>query len=287
VDANPVILTPARLDQLRQVVADGDSTKALALVPDGVTLGAALECACWWNDSMPLPFVLEGWRDLWLRQYPALALARRLIDYGYADEGVQPPLSAPHHELRLLASRDDLLNEGWDLFLDRFRRSLDKLGGFSRSAAATISGALHEMADNLVQHSGPDADSPARGLSGFHVAPNQFSFSVVDLGRGVLESLRANPRWAALSNSTRALEAAVRDHATRRPEREYGEGFLNLYEWLADLNGVLRFRSGDGVLRIVGRGEHREGTPGFTAPLSGFQVTVTCARNGPPQDIPL
>jgi hypothetical protein len=138
------------------------------------------------------------------------------------------------------------------------------------------------MADNVIQHSGTDAEHPARGVAGYHVEPQQFSFAVGDVGRGVLASLQENPDWAALRDSPSALRAAVSEQATRRPDKQFGDGFRKLYEWLADFHGILRFRSGDGVFRVVGLGDSRKGTGGFTAPLAGLQVTVTCGRYEPP-----
>jgi hypothetical protein len=111
----------------------------------------------------------------------------------------------------------------------------------------------------------------------YSVGRRTMTFAVADLGRGVLASLRTNPAWAALTSSREALVRAIRDRASRRTSVPKGGGFDQVHRALADLNGVLRFRSGDAALILDGRGRDRQITASDSPAMAGFQISVTCA----------
>ena len=173
---------------------------------------------------------------------------------------------------------DDDLNTDWLLFLDRFRRSL-RDNGFSNSLSAALSKALGEMTDNVVQHSG------TRGVAVFHVGERWTSWGVADIGRGVLNSLKTNPKWHRLAGSQEALLAVWRDGATRRVSPTRGDGFRQVELSLASLNGRLRFRSGDAVLVLDGTHGTPKSIVRANPELAGVQVSATCALDFIPEKI--
>lgn len=147
---------------------------------------------------------------------------------------------------------------------------------------------MQEMADNVVQHSGPDEEHPGAGLVGYHVEESWMTYAVADVGQGVLSSLETNPKWSVLSHSRDALRAAIYQRASRRIESPGGDGFSQVQKSLADLNGALRFRSGDACLTLVGRRCVRQATLSSNPYLAGFQLAVTCclAMDNSPRPLP-
>lgn len=163
-------------------------------------------------------------------------------------------------------------------FESRFCKAA-KQAGFGNIADA-LSGALGEMADNVTQHSGLDPTCPAAGIIGYYVSDGHVAFSIADLGRGVLHSLKENQKWEQLQNSKDALMAIIQQHASRRPYGGDGEGFKEVFRSLANLNGLIELFSGDGRIRITNTPSGRQASPQFTGLLSGFQITVNCSLNG-------
>jgi hypothetical protein len=148
-----------------------------------------------------------------------------------------------------------------------------------------LAGAFKEMADNVIQHSGPNPDQPARGFIGYHVADGIMSYGVGDVGRGVLGSLKENPTWQGLADSVEALDAIVTKQASRRPLGGEGGGFKQFFKSLADLNGHIVLRSGNGVMRIWGTPNGRRGEKGLASPLPGLQLCVTCSIMETPREL--
>ena len=165
-------------------------------------------------------------------------------------------------------------------FKSRFRKAA-KQAGFGNKADA-LAGALGEMADNVAQHSGSDSACPAVGIIGYYICDGHVAFSIADLGRGALQSLKENPKWDQLQNSKDALLAIIQQHASRRPYGGDGEGFKEVFRSLANLNGLIELFSGDGRIRITSTPSGRQATPQFTGLLSGFQITVNCSLAGDP-----
>jgi hypothetical protein len=169
----------------------------------------------------------------------------------------------------------------WEQCLERFRRSLRDNGKFPAKLAAGLAGTFEEMVSNLLEHSGADEQHPAPGVVGYKVGLRRMTFAVADVGRGVLASLRTNPRWTALTNSLDALIAAICEQATSKHWLSHGDGFRQVHKTLADLSGTLRFRSGDGVLTLDGRGTARQRVKSRAAAAEGFQLAVSCALDPP------
>ena len=189
---------------------------------------------------------------------------------------MRPSTLPPKSCARRIQSRSDWASDRSALFQSRFRRSLE-IHSFGKKLSLALSKAMQEMADNVVQHSGPDEEHPALGLVGYHVGKNWMTYAVADIGRGVLASLQTNPTWASLPGSGEALRESVCHYASRRADAPHGTGFSEVQKSLADLNGTLRFRSGNACLSLVGRQDARRATISSNPYLVGFQLAVTCS----------
>lgn len=280
----PLVLSETDVDSIRDRAVRGPID--LRGEPDAVTLGAALELACCWVTWRTAPSEAGvALLERWSKKFPVLRDARAALDG--ASLSVVNTFGAPEFELLAVRNGSDLVGTDGRLFLDRFSRSLNS-HGFSPKDSRALAGALGEMADNILQHSAPTGAPPARGVIGYNVGDRWMSFAVADLGQGVLASLVANPRWASLNDDREALSHAVMHRATSRTEASYGDGFYDLHRALADMAGRLRFRSGEGVLLLDGRGAGaRVATQRRTAFLPGFQLVVVCGLDSPPAHPPV
>lgn len=150
--------------------------------------------------------------------------------------------------------------------------------GIPDLAAASLVGAMKELRDNVVEHS----RRPHSGLIAFRTTGGRFEFCVADAGKGVLASLRENPKYAALADSGQALRVALTDGESRFGSgSDRGYGFHDLFRALQKLQGVVHFESGDhrlahnGLSPTVG-----ELNLAQCADLTGFLVSVTCLTPG-------
>jgi len=133
---------------------------------------------------------------------------------------------------------------GWEpgapflMFQERFKTALVNTGAPSPFAHGIV-GALNEMASNAVEH----AQSAAPPVSTFELFHDRWSFSVTDVGVGVLASLRTSPKYQMLKNEVMALQTAITDgvSSTARPGR--GFGFTQVFRSLADRACSIRFRT--------------------------------------------
>lgn len=271
-----VILQTSDIDSLRNRADDAGVAPFFEVRPSGITLPALLELVC---SSCMRPHSagerFEAIIQAWSQYLPDLRHARQLLVTGVGSRKKSAPFEAPLKELWRIQSRSDWTDDPASLFQSRFRRSLEKQG-FGKKLSLALSKAMQEMADNVVQHSGSDEEHPAPGLVGYHVEERWMTYAVADIGRGVLASLETNPRWSTLSGSGHALRAAIYQNASRRIGSAGGAGFSEVQKSLADLNGTLRFRSGDACLTLVGRRTARLATLSSNPYLVGFQLAATC-----------
>jgi hypothetical protein len=146
--------------------------------------------------------------------------------------------------------------------------------GFPRQVASQLVAAVGEMVDNIYLHS----SHSGTGLAAFHSAPGQFEFAVLDRGVGVLRSLQENSEYASLSDHGDALQLVLTDGCTRfGKDSNHGHGFRPLFIGLSNLNGALRFRSGDHALTIDGRNPQSIPWTKIAKPkISGFLASVSC-----------
>lgn len=148
------------------------------------------------------------------------------------------------------------------------------VAGFPRKIAAQLAAALGEIYSNIYEHSG----APGTGLIAFRAEPDRFEFAVADRGIGVLESLRTCGEYTALSDYDEALRLALTDGVSRYGRgTDRGHGFRPLFVGLANLNGALRFRSGDHALLIDGRNPSlMTARPAQKPRIPGFFISVIC-----------
>lgn len=150
--------------------------------------------------------------------------------------------------------------------------------GFPRSIAAQLTAALGELHSNVYEHS----QAPETGVVAFSAHRGWFEFVASDRGIGVLESLRSGPDHATLNDHGEALRLTLTDGVSRfGSNSDRGHGFRPLFIGLANLNGALRFRSGDHALLIDGRNPSlMTARSAQKTAIQGFFVSVTCQTNG-------
>jgi len=146
--------------------------------------------------------------------------------------------------------------------------------GFSRNVAAQLVGAIGEMQSNIYEHS----QASQTGIVAFRGRSGTFEFVVCDSGIGVLQSLTSCSEFQEVTDHGKALQLTLSDGVSRHGRASgRGLGFQPLFTGLANLNGALRFRSGDYALTI--EGDNPQSLPArlWQKPkLQGFFASVTC-----------
>lgn len=278
-------LVSSEIDAVRRIVASNNLFGLQHQNLEGITLAATLELACcFWtwqrNHSEEASELVRSWSQ----QNQSLEQAINALIYRHWP--TTNVLASPLFEICPVPFAADISSDRWTMYEDRFARSLERHGDFGRKLSLALSKALHEMVDNVIQHSSATVNHPALGVVGYHISRRVMTFAVADVGRGVLNSLRTNPRWSSLLDSSQALQLAVSASATRRVGDDHEDGgFERVLEALADLNGLLRFRSGNGLLTIDGRGQARQATSSYSQPMDGLQLSVTCRLDDDLQEL--
>ncbi len=174
--------------------------------------------------------------------------------------------------LRMQADKPQDETEGNTFMLEA--RLAAGAAGFSSKLAAALAGAFEEIIDNVYEHS----TRSATGIAAYRATPCRFEFVVSDGGVGVLESLRTCADYAHLADHGEALQLALRDGVTRYGKgTSHGKGFRPIFIGLSNLNGSLRFRSGDQALTIDGTlAGDIPATTWEKVPSSGLVASVQC-----------
>ena len=264
------LLYPAQIDELRRVAARDHQSLPEAI--DGAfSLTAAFELASSAHaGDLGLASACDGWAKSHATLRGALAALR-----GNPPK-VGATFGAPSAEIRMApVDGDEMASLLWTEHRDRFARSLSSIAGVPGPTARAITGAYAEMVDNVLCHAAPVGAPRPPSIVGFSVSVTEFEFAVADLGRGVLASLRDKEANRSLTNHGDALRAAVEEGATSRPYST-GGGFKEVHVALADLAGMLRFRTGDAALSLNGQGQTRRAVRAPSPMLSGFQLGVYC-----------
>ena len=146
--------------------------------------------------------------------------------------------------------------------------------GFSKPTAAQFIAVIRELHSNIYEHS----QAPDTGVVAFRAHPGRFEFVASDGGVGVLESLQNRVEYRSLRDHGKALRLTLTDGISRFGSKfGRGFGFRPLFVGLANLNGALRFRSGDHTLLIDGRNPSLMTARVAQKPnLRGFLVSVSC-----------
>lgn len=144
--------------------------------------------------------------------------------------------------------------------------------GFPKPIAYQLVGAITELQSNIYEHSGV----PETGFVAFKASPGKFEFVVADAGMGVLRSLRGCSEYSKLSDHGEALKLVLTDGVSRHGHGTgRGMGFRPLFVGLANLNGTLRFRSGDHAVIMNDQKTQVAQKPR----IEGFFVSVCCCMN--------
>lgn len=148
-----------------------------------------------------------------------------------------------------------------------------KAAGFGNAAALLVA-ALGELIGNVVDHS----QAMESGVAAFLGRPGLFEFVVADGGIGALCSLRQSPDFGHLADEGQALTEMIEPGVSRfSADLGHGNGFRPIFERLADMQGQLRFRSGDHALTLHGQFGNRVARQVSQRPrLRGFLAAVTC-----------
>lgn len=267
-----MLITSAEVEELKEVATEGGACGILTGPADGVSLPAVIDLGCWAKQSGAALSAAGGLKSCF--GHPALAGVLRWIvgnrelpsNQSFQSQGVEfIPVTVGTTQ-----------SQEFYFFQERFKAAM-RLNGFSVAVAFALAGALQEVVENVEQHS-DTSEIGVDGLAGYQVQDDWMSFSVGDTGRGVLASLHSNPAWAQLADSAAALAAITHQRASRRIGMGDGEGIKQLFKSLADLNGWLRFRSGDAFMELRGDGRSRREIVGTAVPSAGLQIAITCSR---------
>jgi hypothetical protein len=248
---------------------EADST--ISIRPRAISLGAALEFSFWAKHRTGVSHpILEQWR----KEHPLLQLCWDALLLGRVRQ--ISAFESVDSECFRISANTSFVDLGWGQFLSRFTSAMRR-HGMQMSLAHGVSGALHEIADNVLQHSCfANPSHEMAGLVAYFVTTRKLAFVVGDAGTGALASLKTNPAWAALTSDREALHAIARKHASRRVGQGGGQGYREVFTSLASYNGVVRLRSNCGIFQLTGALDRS--TPiGALGPLiPGFHLTVEC-----------
>jgi anti-sigma regulatory factor (Ser/Thr protein kinase) len=278
-------LTVKLVESVHHALMSGRSVAATVANLRGATLPGLLEYKClqWALNSSTLPPL----PPTILSSPLGMALGQVRSDLGLRtsgpQKGPQANIDARPVEFCVIQHQDELEQRTWQQFETRFPRSAQGVG-FPALAAHELQAALHEMVDNALDH----AEAPIPVLVGYRVLPGIALFTVVDVGRGVLASLRSNSAYQRLQRDKDAIREALHDGVSRYGANRGGLGFRQVFKALLAQWGYLRFRSGNGSITMDGNDfDADKGEARYPPSLPGFQVTVCCRTSGVPPPEPL
>jgi anti-sigma regulatory factor (Ser/Thr protein kinase) len=173
--------------------------------------------------------------------------------------------------------RTQKASDDWEIasvdFLMKVQRAAQETSKLPGTIPGQMAAAILELAGNVEEHSA----APETGIIAFRATAGVFEFVVADQGIGILCSLRDSPEFLTLDDHGRAMELALTDGVSRFQDPRRGHGFRPIFQGLTNLNGYLRFRSGDHAIIMDGT------TPSLaTAQLAQkpffavFFASVTC-----------
>lgn len=218
---------------------------------------------------------LEGWR-LRLEDLPSFAACPLGVSFLRSRVGKAAFESGSTETIGVL-KLDESSGSGNDLSFTGFgirAKNAAVAAGAPPAAATSLIGAIQELRDNVVEHSGRTRS----GIVAYVAASDRFEFCVADAGKGVLASLREHSAYASLTGSGEALRTALKDGESRfGPGTGRGYGFRELFRGMQKIPGTLHFKSGDHQL------EHESSAPSLgefrlsqCAELRGFLISAIC-----------
>ncbi|MHC2071101.1 hypothetical protein ACYFX5_26815 [Bremerella sp. T1] len=267
-----MILNVDLVEKFQRAVAKSKSIEDHIAKLTSATLPGLVEYGCLRFQYPDLPAVP---RPIYSSKL-GLALAKIRSPLGLRAHGDQEPspstITAQDFEFIALNSNDDMTGSRWLEFGARFAFSIVQ-AGFHRKKALEIAAAMGEMADNAVCHS----RSRHGILVGYQTTNDSAVCIIADVGIGVLKSLKTNSRYKNLTLHVDAIETALKDGESRYGFGHGGTGFSTVFKNMAEANGTLRFRSGEGAISIDGKSNHFDKIIKHSVTFRpGFQVTLSC-----------
>jgi hypothetical protein len=266
-DGNAKRLTFAEVDDLAFAAERGRlQGKAATSVFVPAELGPLIELAKL-SANGPLPPVKDN---------PWIALDAYSAFYNAMISGRNQWFCPNGHRLGFIRTTWDPCGDDtqWTAFLLQAQRAA-VAGGFPGKIASQLVGAIGELQSNIYEHS----EAVRTGLIAFQATRGNFEFVVSDKGIGILASLRSCPDYTSLNDHGEALSCALQDGNSRHGKAAgRGMGFRQIFIGLANLNGALRFRSGNHTLTIDGRSPTLMTAKLAQKPhIRGFVASVSCS----------
>lgn len=267
-------LTTELVEDIQHAVQQGQSVKSTIEQLQAVTLPAIMEYEClrWVKGEQRIPSLPNKVAN------SEIGKALRAVKSELGLQKIGPPkkprrtIEPQPVEFMVVANSQELEANDWGIFEARFNRSAYSVD-FTRSQADKLQGALFEMVENALIH----AASPIPVLVGYRVLRGIAQFSVVDVGIGVLASLKSCPDYQHIQLHKDAIREALRDGTSCQGYGQGGLGFREVFKALTAEWGQLRFRSGEGCVMMDGTNcDADKGKEHFPPFLPGFQVTITC-----------
>jgi hypothetical protein len=185
-------------------------------------------------------------------------------------------LSAQPFEFRRISSpstQEDIALES-SAFEQRFLASVSN-AGFESGFAKGMALVLHELIDNVLQHSCVGQVS-APAIAGYQVSHRYFTLAVSDLGHGFLASLSNSSEWRQLVSEEEAVLAVIKKGASRREAQGEGEGFKELFKVLVDKGSLIRIRSRELVAVVMPTAEGRRAETHSIGDAPGVNISICC-----------
>lgn len=284
----PHLLDCDNVSKLRQAVAEKDFRSLSNMPFTEISIGALVELCC-------ANYIWKEHEDqTGMSAFNRIAEAIPMVQTGYKQ--LRTAVNDPQHSqiqptsatfaIRTVSRKEAFADRSWSEFQQGFA-AVVKSAGFQAGFAVALSAAFAEIVENVPDHSASGADKMAAAMIGYFATPGELHFAVGDIGRGVLSSLRENPRWATLENSRSAIHATLLQAATRKVQHTEGAGFKLMLKSFVDRNGILAVSSGDATARVGCDAQGRQMVSGFAPWLSGTRVAATCFVQGTPAETAL
>ena len=207
----------------------------------GLTLAAALESWCASLFGLAVPAAIES--------HPLL---KNLCRIGWPTNTASISSANPSHGFQVLPAD----TESDESFLQGIHLKQALLhSGFTERLAIQMRDAFQELHNNAIEHS----DSSTRPLLGFVAQSGSFEIGIIDVGIGILTSLKKSPIHRGLASDLTAVREALKPGTSRYNgiEKGRGFGFVDLLTLLLRQHGEAYVRSGCALYHIDNTGDNR------------------------------
>lgn len=270
--------------KIRRAVAQQDVDALRTVEFGGISIGASIELCCanhqWRIEGSTCG--LEFFQRL-APKFPALASCWSQLDRVINEPRSRFSVCTGDFTVCGIGQKQAFTDRKWSEFQQEFVNRL-KLSGFDAGFACALSAAFGEIAENVPDHSNYGETEMAPALIGYLVLSGEVHFAVGDTGRGVLSSLRENPRWSGLVNSRDAILETLEHAATRRQEHPEGGGLKLALKSFVDHNGILTMSSGDATAHVSRDSKGRNTIYAVAPAVAGTCVSASCFSRGMPKE---